>query len=330
MSENAGRDSLAALIRAAGKRFEPPQADYERIRAASRMAWRQTVQRRARRRWALALAASVALAFTGLTLWRASDTREPQVVATLTLTRGALFAGDASGSQWRWLPNSPTAIQSGTRMRTDATAHAALRLASGSSLRLAENTDLLLQADNRVELLAGRVYFDSAGASRGAIEIVTDFGTLRDLGTQFEVRATRTGIRIRTREGSVSLTRAITSDVLECALGEELHIDSNGRIGRGVIAPFDPEWSWAEALAEPPASERLPLLEFLQWVSHETGRRVKYATPETEDRVRHVVLTGPTPKVAPVRALALTLAATDIDYVLLEDGSILLRARQLH
>ena len=57
---------------------------------------------------------------------------------------------------------------------------------------------------------------------------------------------------------------------------------------------------------------------------------MKYATPETEARVRRVVLNGPTPNVPPVRALALTLATTDIDYVLLEDGSILLRARQRH
>jgi len=326
-----GRDSLAALIQAAGKRFAPPQSDYQRVRAASHASWRAMVRRRARRRWAFALAASVILALAGVGLWRGLETREVAMVATLNMTHGALFASDASGAEWRWVPDAHTSMPAGTRLRTVAAAGAALHLDAGSSLRMDENTDLLLQPENRVELLAGRVYVDTERTDGDdAVEIVTAFGTLRDRGTQFEVRATHTGLRVRTREGSVTLVQANTTRVIECALGEELHIDASGRVERGTISPFDAEWSWAEALSEPPPGEQLPLLQFLEWVSHETGRRVKYATPETEARVRRVVLNGPTPNVPPVRALALTLATTDIDYVLLEDGSILLRARQTH
>src|SRR6185436_16260967 len=185
-----GRDSLAALIQAAGKRFAPPQSDYQRVRAASHASWRAMVRRRARRRWAFALAASVILALAGVGLWRGLETREVAMVATLNMTHGALFASDASGAEWRWVPDAHTSIPAGTRLRTVAAAGAALHLDAGSSLRMDETTDLLLQPESRVELLAGRVYVDTERTDGDdAVEIVTAFGTLRDRGPQFEVRA---------------------------------------------------------------------------------------------------------------------------------------------
>ena len=162
----------------------------------------------------------------------------------------------------------------------------------------------------------------------GSVEVVTRFGALRDVGTQFEVLATGTTLRVRTREGAVTLTRGRSQPVLECAVSEELRIDSQGRVERGHIAAHDAEWAWAELLAEPPKGPELPLLQFLGWVARETGRGLRYDSSETESRVSKIVLHGTTPDVAPVQAMEVALATTDIDYSLVDDGTILLRHRQ--
>jgi len=162
----------------------------------------------------------------------------------------------------------------------------------------------------------------------GTVEIVTRFGTLRDVGTQFEVLATGTALRVRTREGAVTLSRDGSDVVLECAVSEELRIDARGRVERGRIAAYAEDWNWVESLAQPPRGQKLPLLQFLDWVSRETGRGLRYDSPETQLRVSKIVLHGTTPELAPVQAMEVTLATTDIDYVLPDDGTILLRERQ--
>lgn len=320
-------DSVATLIRRVGRRTAPPREDYERVLGVSRAAWQSAVRQRVRRRWTLALAASVAgLAMLSGLLYRLDAARDGVVVATLSIAEGDVFTGDTAGEKWRWLSEVGVSIASGSRLRTDPEARAALRLDAGASLRVAGGTDLVLQAEGRIELLRGRLYVDSHAGAGGA-EIVTRFGTLRDIGTQFEVLATNDGVRVRTREGIVEWSRDGRDEVLRCHPSEELRIDLRGHVERGRIAPYDPAWAWAERLAEPPRESSLPLLRFLEWVARETGRRLAYDTPEVRARVGRVILHGNTPDLEPVRALEVALATTDIDFALLDDGTILLRGR---
>ena len=327
MVDGPERDSVAALIRTAGRRAAPPRDDYERVLAVSREAWQRAVRQRVRRRWTYAIAAGLALVALGAGALRQLDGGGATAVAgTLTTANGAVFAGSMAGDEWHWLSEKDVPVLAGTRLRTDPSGRAVLQLAPDSSLRVAGLTDLVLQQGDRVELLSGRVYLDTQGGT-SKVEIVTRFGTLRDIGTQFEVLATDATLRVRTREGAVTLTRG-KHDVIECAVSEELRVDSQGRIERGHIATHDEEWAWAETLAQPPQGPELPLLRFLDWVARETGRRLRYDSADIELRVRKVVLHGTTPNLAPVQALEVALATTDIDYSLLDDGTILLRRRQ--
>jgi hypothetical protein len=329
MADNPDPDSVAALIRAVGRRSAPPREDYDRVFGASRAVWQRVVRQRARRRWTYALAAGVAFVVLAAGVLRHLDDSRPAVVAAiLANASGAVFGGTAAGEEWRWLSESGGPLLAGTRLRTDATGRASLRLVPDISLRIAGSTDLLLRPGNRVELLKGRIYLDTRGAHDGAVEIVTRFGTLRDVGTQFEVLAADTGLRVRTREGAVTLTRGRSEAVLRCAVSEELRIDSHGHIERGHVTPYDADWAWAEMLAEPPRGPELPLLRFLDWVARETGRALRYDSPETETRVGKVILHGSTPDLAPVQAMEVALATTDVDYSLLDDGTILLRYRR--
>jgi len=327
MAEFAERDVLARLIGTAGRRTLPPEEDYQRTLVACRATWQRAVRQRARRRWGYALAAAALIGVFGAGILRMSG-QGPVVMGTLSRAEGGVFAASPASGEWHWLTTPGVQMLSGTRLRTDASGGAAVNLGADNSLRLGASTDLLLNAGRRVELLAGRIYFDARGRGGEGIEIVTRFGTLRDTGTQFEVLATDSELRVRTREGAVTLTPSDHGAVLTCAFSEELRVDTYGRVQRGRIAPHDPQWSWAEALAQPPRGTQLPLRQFLEWVVRESGRRLRYDSPDTEARVGRVMLHGTTPNLAPVKALEVTLATTDIDFVLLDDGTILLRTRQ--
>ena len=327
MTSHPEQDSVAALLRTVGKRSAPPLEDYERILGASRVAWQRAVRLHARRRWSYALAAGITLVALSFGVLSFLDRAAPPMLAgTLTIATGPVFSGRTAAEDWKWLAGTDVPLMSGTRLRTDSSGRAALRLVSGSALRIAGASELILGRDARIELLDGRIYLDTQGVSQG-VEIVTHFGTLRDIGTQFEVLATDTSLRVRTREGAVTLTRGQSDTVLQCGVSEELRVDMNGRVERGRIAAFDPEWAWVETLAEAPRGPELTLRRFLDWVARETGRQLRYDSPETEARVNQVVLHGTTPNRAPVQAMEIALATTDFDYSLPEDGTILLRRR---
>ena len=83
--------------------------------------------------------------------------------------------------------------------------------------------------------------------------------------------------------------------------------------------------SWLELES---TGARLPLVHFLEWVARETGRQVQYDSPETEARVRRVTLHVNSIDLAPVDALEVALASTDIEYSLPDEATILLRPRR--
>jgi hypothetical protein len=63
-------------------------------------------------------------------------------------------------------------------------------------------------------------------------------------------------------------------------------------------------------------------------VARQTGRRLRFAEPETEARARAVVLHGKAADLAPLDALELVLSTTDLEYVLPSDEVIIVRKRQ--
>ena len=219
------------------------------------------MRQRARRRWTYALAAGIALvAFTAGVMRQFDRSDPPMLAGTLSIAIGPVFTGAATAEDWNWLSGT------GPAHEWHALAHRCFGprgVAAGLGYRAAhrgpQSTDPRQEA--RIELLEGRVYLDTHGVTQG-VEIVTRFGTLRDIGTQFEVVATDTSLRVRTREGAVTLTRGQSDAVLRCEVSEELRIDVSGQVERGRIAAFDPEWTWVESLAEAPPGPELTCAGF--------------------------------------------------------------------
>ena len=125
-------------------------------------------------------------------------------------------------------------------------------------------------------------------------------------------------------EGSVEIDRA--GRQLVGAAGEQLDIDAFGNVARSIIAADGEYWRWAEVLAPAPDIEGRPASVLLDWVARETGKSLHYADLVVKQRAASVRLHGNIRHLAPLDALDVMLATTDLDYVLSE-GRIEIRAR---
>jgi ferric-dicitrate binding protein FerR (iron transport regulator) len=327
-SRNERDDAVAQLIRAAGRRAEPPAEAYERTLAAAMATW-DTLQSRRRRRVIVTLAASVALAvgvaFLLLTYLPQGTApiagRTDRIVGTVDLR------GDAQ-SDWSTLNGELATLPVGSEIRTRAGSRAGILLNAGISLRLAEATEVALESESRVRVIAGKVYVDTGGAGPGkGIEVVTEAGTAVDVGTQFEVSYRDGEYRLRVREGRVLLRR--DAGEVDGQAGEQLKILPGGEIERTRIGADDPGWDWVESLAPAPDIDEQPVTVLLTWVARETGRAVRFASPDIERKAGTTILHGNIRHLAPLEALSVMLATTDLEYTLPDDATILIRLKDV-
>lgn len=324
MIESTQPDTLAALLRAAGRRPEPPPEIRAHVLAASRIAWRRALALRRRRRITWALAASLLVAAGALSLWSIHPAPTMPPIATLDLSLGAVEVFDSGAERWISPKDDARLLTAGTRLRTGDGAKAALRLSDGAVLRIAPGTELIFAQPHRVELLRGTLYAHNRGTR--PVAIATRLGTVVDVGTQFEVHVDGASLRTRVRSGSVRLETKGGVPVF-CKAGEQLSLESGRSPAIAPFAPADDYWSWMAPLTNPPSIEGLPLRSFLTWAAEELGRSLRFATPAVEARAEEVRLHGNVDDLTPMQALDIVLAGTSLSYVLPDDGTMLVTSR---
>jgi len=328
-TDNYERDILGDLIQAAGRRPTPSAEQTEQTFVAAHAAWTQKLRSTKRRQRVYAIAATFAVLAIGLSaVLRLIPEGSVSAIATAIVVRGdaAVFSPDTG--TWRPLVAAGVQVAPGDRLRTEANGRTAFQLGEDISIRLNTDSELVFLSTSQLELVAGTIYLDSGPGDRsGNVEIVTTYGTVRDIGTQFEVAALPDTLRVRVREGLVQLYQSGQQSELEGMAGEEFRVDSAGTILRDRFSRYGPEWGWAEALAGPPDVDGIPVLEFLNWVARETGRRISFEEPGVHLAAGTAVLHGSAQDLTPMDALEVMLATTDFDYALLTNGEIVISRR---
>lgn len=323
------------LLVAAGHRPPVPSEDLAAIRAAARVEWLHLVAAERERResshsraW-LAVAASLLVALVLGWWWttqRAPDLME--VVASVERVTGEVRVAEGQPGV--------EAMRVGTRLSVGAlletsdrigqpVSRVALRLSDGTSLRLDSGTRVRLVSNERLELERGGLYFDSGAtpAAGGAIEIATAFGTVHDIGTQFEVRlsAADDGVLVRVREGKVALDADGAS---HSALGgEELRLRRDGSLVRATVEPFGSDWDWVLAAAPSFEIEGRSLEVYLDWIRRETGWDIRYESDALAASAKTIRLHGTIAELTPAESLSLVLPGSGLTYAL-EGGTLLI------
>ena len=295
VDERVGRNGgdrdveLARLLQLGGQRLAVPPDRADRVRHAV-LAECRSVARARRRRTAMGVAAGLAAAAAVAVAVRlnVSPTRPlppPQHVATVERAVGAdarrmtSEGPDSLKAQDAVLVGDELELGAGSRL-TLTREH--------TSIRLDERTRLRLVTRSTVELHAGAIYVDHTGDASG-LEIRTSFGTVRDVGTQFEVRLDAERLRVRVRSGEVELDRG--SDRISAMSGTELVATSTATT-RESVPIYGADWGWTSTLAPPLAVEGQRLGVVLSTLSRERGWRLAYEPPMLEADAAAIVLHG--------------------------------------
>ncbi len=327
-SDGPGGDHLESLLRLAGPREVVPADRMRRVKAVVRDEWIQETRARSRRisiSWSLGALATAALILVGVRLALRDGPvvqRPRQDLAILEALSGAVRPIRSTESV-----TEPTQFQIGDQIRegdgVDTTngGLAALRLASGASVRMDRGTRLRLLSDATMVLDGGAIYIDS-GARGGAVplEVRTQLGVVRDIGTRFEVRLSGSTLRVRVRDGVVRLSQS--RDSHDARPGDELTLDGTGSIVRRTMPVYGADWAWAIALARPFDLEGRSLRDFLDWIAGENGWQLRFADASVEKTSMTTILSGSINGLAPVEALSAVLRTTGVEHRL--DNGVLL------
>jgi ferric-dicitrate binding protein FerR (iron transport regulator) len=184
-------------------------------------------------------------------------------------------------------PGDPIAADS--QIATGEQSRVALRLAGGHSVRLDVGTRVRVVSDRAIALDRGALYVDSRGAA-AAIEIRTALGSVRDIGTQFEVGSLAGEMRVRVRQGRVRLDA--NGRTIEAGAGQELHVASVGGVASRDVGSFAAALGWVGAITPMMAIDGRPLGEFLDWTARERGLRLQFASPSLSASASTIVLSG--------------------------------------
>lgn len=300
---------IEELLRKVGPRSEPSAEATHEVHAAVHAEWRALIDARRHRRRSIvfAIAAALCALAIGVAITVQMLNVEGEPIAVLLRADGDVLVASA-GNAWTRV-DAGHRIAIGDSVRSDA--RGALQLDNGIALRIDRGTSFKIVDEDRLMLHAGAVYVDAKpGEASAAFVIDTAAGSVRHLGTQYEVRKRADGIDVSVREGRVMVESRGGNDV--AATGERLEVSTLGSVQRHRIAPTDEHWRWVTAIAPAFTLENAPLAAFLEWAARETGRKLAYESPQAEALAASFKLHGSIDGLSPEAALTAVLATTPL------------------
>jgi len=313
---------VGRLLRLAGMRAVPAADREHRVKAAVMREWGAAVRARRRKRAAAAAAILAAVAAAAILAvrgrWPDQGGNPARVVFAVVerLDDERASSGGAGASEPAGLAVGQS-LWIGDELITGASVRLGARLPSGVSLRIDRASRVRLLAAHTVELAAGAVYVDS-GPGAPAMVIDTPLGTVRDVGTQFEVSVEAETLRVRVRSGVVEVQRG--RDLRTSRPGTELTFGSDGILTRAVPT-FGPEWEWTTAVAPAFQAEGRSLNAFLEHLCREQGWTLAWADRRLGLDASSIIIHGSMDGLAPMDQLSVAVSTSGLGYRL-EDGEL--------
>jgi ferric-dicitrate binding protein FerR (iron transport regulator) len=305
-SDHTGIEELLLEV---GARDEPSADVMREVQAAVHAEWQSMLQeRRTRRHFVITgIAASALLAVGFAFLGARYLTPEPVQVAQITRIDGHLLVRP-EGQAAHELAIAQS-VSTGETIQTDDRSRAALQLGD-VSLRLDQGTIVKVAAADELVLTAGALYVDSQAVDPQELTIRTDAGSVRHVGTQYEVRTHADEMVVSVREGRVMIANAAGTS--SGVAGERIRVTPRGQVVRSTVAAHDPHWQWAARTAPQFDINDRTLAVFLDWVGRETGRQVVYSTDEARSAASGLKLRGSIAGLDPDTALSAVLSTTHL------------------
>jgi hypothetical protein len=248
------------------------------------------------------------------------------VVGTLTVAAGDVQVTAGFFDGWKPIAAGEPLL-AGQSLETGSAGRSALTLPGGVSARMDHDTRLTLASAGEIELERGALYIDadSKSAVDTRLDVRTPSGSVRHVGTQYEVRLVGSAVRLRVREGRVEW-QSRDGDREQSLAGQQLTIAGDGTVQRQPAPTYGENWNWVAEAAPGIDIEGLLLADFLNWAGRELGREIRYDRPETAEEAATIVLHGSISGLTPVDALEAVLATTHLRAVV-GDGGVVIQGR---
>jgi hypothetical protein len=320
-------EAVEALLGQALPRPVPPDAEARAVRQAVHAEWKKVSGRRSARRKvvALAMAASVLVAaFLSLNMLQTGGIQETRV-ASIDKRFGSIYILGENAELVEG--NSLTTVTAGQTLITDDDAGIGLGWGGGGSLRVDANTRIEFLSDEEIYLHTGRIYFDSTPAlgvasisgSDARLAVLTDFGEVAHVGTQYMARADADQLTVSVREGEVQVISP--GGDAHASRNQQLAISGSGAHRMLNIRPDGGNWRWVEETAPSVNLDGRSVNEFLGWVSRETGLSLSYESAGARSYAEREILNG-TLETGPRQALEIWMLGTDLEWRIGDDGVI--------
>jgi hypothetical protein len=202
--------------------------------------------------------------------------------------------------------------------RLTASGSMLLTLVGGGTTRIAKGSSLYIATSTKLSLAQGLIYVDFPSGTSNALRITTVAGDIEHIGTAFEVMSDDQSVRIRVREGDIRFVGK--TGTLAAAAGTELLAVPGANPTQRSVDTYGPDWLWTAALAPNCEIEGRPLIDFLQWVSHELGRPLNFADTRSRQLAEHSILHGSVRGQLPIEALGNVLSTTSLVYEIRGDA----------
>lgn len=299
---------IEELLRQVGARDEPSVDMMRAVETAVHAEWQSMLQERQRKRrfvtYGIAASAVLAIGVAALSARYLAPT-EPVQVAQITRIEGHLLVRPAAQAA-REITLAQS-VSTGETIQTDDRSRAALRFGD-VSLRLDHDTIVTVASADELVLTAGALYVDSQAQNPQALTIRTDAGSVRHVGTQYQVRTHADEMEISVREGRVMIANAAGTS--SGVAGERIRVTPRGEVVRSAVAAHDPSWLWAAYTAPQFDINEHTFAAFAEWVARETGRKVVYASSDAQRAANEVTLRGSIVGLDPDTALNAVLSTT--------------------
>lgn len=284
---------------------KPPES--AQVYAKVHRQWKKATPRSWLRRLAMPVAIAAAVVLTIAVVMQPS----PPVPASLPVATVARVAGDNTSGL---LPAVGHAVFPGEQLSTGAGQKLSLVLDNAASLRIDEQSVLLVEAKDQFRLVQGRVYADTGDFlyRDRQLVIATSMGTVTDIGTQFSVGLADDLIEVAVREGRVDVD-GIAEQFVTVA-GERLRVHRRDGATTDVLPAHDAYWDWTAALAPEFEIENKSLLDFLRWAARETGRELDFESNELRMSAMRTDLHGSVSDFDPLEAVESVLVTTNFNY----------------
>lgn len=319
-------DLLAELFSNVTPRSKPAGDAEDRAFTVLEAQWRDLTDRRKRRNRVMSWGIAASLIFSlGIAFKWFEETPKTGLapVAAIARATGSTIHTDKQRINSGATSFSPLFV--GEKLVTGAGSRVALSWNTGGSLRIDENSEIRFVSTSEIQLVSGRVYFDSLPYDRtvdapSSFSIDTVAGRISHVGTQFLTAVSESIVTVGVREGLVEI--ASPNFVSRVPSRNEVRITADGRQSKQSIEPYDKSWRWAEEIAPPFDTQGRTVEDMVAWISRETGRPFRFRSKNAELNAASTSLVG-LYNLSPSQALNTMQYATDLRYDIIDEKIVI-------